>query len=291
MTETINRAFAGQAPDNHKPNLIRDGDNFWRRIAQHHRKSVAYAKSTYEKVDLPKEFTVVLLESTARFEGFSKPVPDGIVIKQVTILPEGSEKIKEENPSQLTKKQFDALYHAVGAKYGWWPTDDKQWDSRSLFENNVNYVMYKDGFPVGFSSMDRNYQDDNPLKTVKLVYTGIIPQVQGKGYGSYFQDFRLAEAWKGGTERIVLDTVPEFDKMPGGVDTLQLHKRKGMVEVGRETVNVQDSLKDKTFSPNQLNIPGYYDNNLAYGNKLILGKLARAFRIEIPEHIEAQIYR
>jgi GNAT superfamily N-acetyltransferase len=161
---------------------------------------------------------------------------------------------------KVTWEQFRALYDACARGGSWWPTADKDWKAHEeLFSKLDNYILYDNGKPIGFASLDKSIGN----KTVKAVYIGIIPSKQGQGLGGYLFDQQIKRAWRGGTEKVILDTVTDYDLMARKDGTLVpasvLYLKRGFKVKHKSTCRPGT----KGLTNNQFNLPKYWKKKTA----------------------------
>jgi GNAT superfamily N-acetyltransferase len=95
------------------------------------------------------------------------------------------------------------LYNTVGEKWLWYERGIM--DDRHLMEliypDNVEiYVLYVKGIPAGYSELSFAEKDTN------LVYFGLMPEFIGKGYGKFFLNRTILEAWSKKNNRLWVHT-------------------------------------------------------------------------------------
>jgi GNAT superfamily N-acetyltransferase len=172
---------------------------------------------------------------------------------------------------------FRDLYEAVSVAGGWWPLDDPQWEWEPFFAEQELYVLSASGRPLGLGSIDRHVGE---AETAKINFVGLIPSAQGKGYGSFFFDTLCKRCYEGGARRVILDTVPYYDRMPGGPSAMEMYLRKGFVEYrDPETVSPTMVLAspDGILGLNQFNLPAYYKDNPLYEISYLEQKLLKGW--------------
>ena len=114
------------------------------------------------------------------------------------------------DPRYLSWNQFRALYAAVGSASGWWPLEDKNFDTNEFFGNKEMFMLSHKGKPIGFTCIERSYE--GKADHTGIVFVGIIPSEQGKGYGKMLFAHAMDKAWQGNTQCVELNTLPELDQ-------------------------------------------------------------------------------
>ena len=109
----------------------------------------------------------------------------------VSPLVDNTSVIKAQNPPA---QYFFSLYNAVGSKYEW--TDmyklSKSEVNQFLSDKNVHFFsLIFQGWPGGFFILDNRKIDE-----CDLTYFGLVPEVIGKGFGSYLLRLAVKKAWE-----------------------------------------------------------------------------------------------
>jgi GNAT superfamily N-acetyltransferase len=123
------------------------------------------------------------------------------------------------------------LYNTVGEQWLWYErrkiTDEELVEL--IYRDNIAiYVLYVKGIPAGYSELDFQKNDTN------LVYFGLMPEFIGKGYGKYFLNQTIKEAWSKKNNRLWVHTCTldapnamEFYQMAGfniyGTEDKEIH--------------------------------------------------------------------
>ncbi len=210
------------------------------------------AKKVYINIGAPSAQSITYYERTSPPTNAPKADPiGGLEVKLTKIGPEHAN-------DQVSWEQFSALYNACGRSSSWWPTADRDWKAKELFSKLDNYIIYHNGKPVGFTSIDRQPEGEQP-NTVKAVYIGIIPSMRGKGVGSYLFDQQMKHAWEGGTKRVIFDTATEHDHMisrDGGTIPAAtfFSEQRGFTKYKEESC----SPDTKGITLNQLNLKNFW---------------------------------
>lgn len=168
----------------------------------------------------------------------------------------GSDASAHDGTSLLNFDQFHSLYSAVGGKSGWWPLADPQFDIEGFFGKLELFMLSKNGKPIGFSCIERNYE--GKPDTAGIVFVGIIPSEQGKGYGSLLFKHIMARAWDGQTQSVELNTIPDLDVMTG---TSHSHNKAASdlyIRNGFSLIKSENRLPEEG-KLHELNIPAFYE--------------------------------
>lgn len=185
--------------------------------------------------------------------------------------------------AQLTAQQFKALYEAVAAQSGWVPPDcvpgNEFFDQ---FKDANLHMLVKDGKPIGFSSVEGNY-DGNPDRAA-LNYIGVIPSEQGKGSGYKLFNYMVDKAWSlPGVKAVQLDTVPTHDLAKNGETSASaLYERNGFKLDGAEEKSVATSPPDKW---RELNFPKAYEAQVEQATGHTAG------RQEVAKYFESALHK
>ena len=185
-------------------------------------------------------------------------------------------------PAGLSIRQFHSLYNAIASASGWWPLADSRWDSRRYFSSLEKYVMYLDDLPIGFGALDR-YNDGEGV--TRIVFAGIITAMQGRKFGNLLFNHLNAMAWKGGANRVVLNTAPEYDVMKGAgklenKPAAEMYKRRGFYPTRMERVDAHRAAEAGHIY--KLNLPAYYRDNPSFADESLLHRLCSEFHCHIP---------
>ena len=187
-----------------------------------------------------------------------------------------------KRPRVLTFSQLRALYDAIASSSGWWPLADSRWDSRSYLSKLEKYLVYLDDLPIGFGALERN---SGGVNITRIVFVGIIPSMQGYRFGNYIFNFINHLAWDGGTDIVVLNTAPEFDRMKGtgkpeqSAAKMYLAAKFKLVRTEMIDARKMASSGEKL---EMLNLPGYYKNHPAFTREVLLKRLCEEFHCRIP---------
>ncbi len=129
------------------------------------------------------------------------------------------------------------LYDAVGRQYVW--VDRKRMSDDNLksviHDPEVEvYVLYRDGWPAGYSELDfRKFPE------VELAYMGLMPEAVGRGLGKFLLTQSISIAWAREPNRVIVQTCT-LDH-PGA---LPLYQRCGFVPYAQKQTTIED-LDDK----------------------------------------------
>ena len=125
------------------------------------------------------------------------------------------------------------LYDAVGRQHVW--VDRKRMsddDLRSVIHDpGVEvYVLYRNGWPAGYSELDfRKFPE------VELAYMGLTPEAVGQGLGKFLLTRSIAIAWAREPERVIVQTCT-LDHPAA----LPLYQKSGFVAYARKHATIQD---------------------------------------------------
>lgn len=195
----------------------------------------------------------------------------------VTVDPPGTKR-----PRVLTIQQFHALYEAIASSSGWWPLADARWDSRTCFAKLEKYVMYLDDMPIGFGALERN---SGGADITRIVFVGIIPSMQGYRFGNYLFSFVNHLAREGGTEVVVLNTAPAFDRMKGTgkpeQSAAKMYLGAGFKLVRTEMIDAKQ-MATAGEKLEMLNLPAYYRNQARFTRDNLLESLCKEFHCRRP---------
>lgn len=120
------------------------------------------------------------------------------------------------------------LYDAVGRDWTW--VNRKHMGESELSaiiqDDRVEvYVLYVGGVPAGYAELDRRQEPD-----IELAYFGLIPEFIGRGFGRYFLDWAIRQAWSYGPERLWVNTCTEDHHR-----ALPLYQKLGFQAYAQET--------------------------------------------------------
>jgi GNAT superfamily N-acetyltransferase len=128
---------------------------------------------------------------------FSGKIATTVSYLEMDTRPENLEIKEPENTGiiRITKPPvhfYRYLYNTVGEQWLWFErrklSDEEL--MKDIHQDSIRiYVLYVSGVPAGYSELD--FGDDN----TKLVYFGLMPEFIGKGYGKYFLNWTINEAW------------------------------------------------------------------------------------------------
>ena len=123
--------------------------------------------------------------------------PDRVVPPPV----EGIEVVRSDKPQIAL---YRSLYDLVGKDWHWLDrkrlTDDEL--SRIIHHDRVEFhVLRVDGEPAGFGELDLRTEDQ-----VQLMYFGLVPKFIGQGFGKFFLNWIVREAWSKAPKRVWLHT-------------------------------------------------------------------------------------
>ncbi len=134
--------------------------------------------------------TITYLEMTARPTRPRRPAPAGKLAM-----------LRAERPP---RSFYLWLYRSVGRDWNW--TDRLAWTQDQLIEvihhPAVEIIVFQvGGVPAGFAEVDFRRPG-----TSELALFGILPEYQGKGYGSHFLDHVIDAMWRSNIRRALVDT-------------------------------------------------------------------------------------
>jgi GNAT superfamily N-acetyltransferase len=157
--------------------------------------------------------TVTFLEMTERFSGNHPPQPRG----KLAIL-------RAEKPAVHF---YRYLYDTIGKDYLW--VDRKKLDDAALAKVLASpglelYVLYADGAPAGMAELDFA----NP-HIAHLAYFGLMPEMLGRGLGSYFLHQTCASCWGRPIRKLLVNTCTLDHPR-----ALPMYQRAGFVPYARE---------------------------------------------------------
>lgn len=126
-------------------------------------------------------------------------------------------------PKPIPVQQYRTFYYGVGKQWYW--LDRMMMDDAMLYDKinapNVDiYVLYIDEQPAGFAEFV--VEKDH----VEILYFGLLPDFIGKGYGHYFLQTVIRQAWSYNPHHIQLNTC-ELDHP----NALSVYKKAGFKEV------------------------------------------------------------
>ena len=101
-------------------------------------------------------------------------------------------------------KFYRYLFDAVGGPHRW--VSRRYMDDETLLpiihSDDVEiYVLYKDGWPVGFGEFDLS-----PRPALLIRFFGLVPEVQGQRLGAWFFSEMLAVAWAKAPNEVLIET-------------------------------------------------------------------------------------
>ena len=125
------------------------------------------------------------------------------------------------------------LYNSVGEPWFWW--ERRRMDDETLRANITDekvdiYVLYVGGEPAGYAELDRR-----PEPTVNLAYFGLLPQFTGKGFGTYFLNWAIDQAWSHTPRRLTVDTCTLDDAR-----ALRTYQKAGFSPYKQERKQIDD---------------------------------------------------
>lgn len=100
---------------------------------------------------------------------------------------------------------YKFLYILVGKKWNWIDRlflNDKQIEEFISAPEASFFVLYHTGNPVGFAEL----RSDSTDNSIELVYIGLRPEYIGKGFGRFFLQSVIEQAWKKNPSRLWLHT-------------------------------------------------------------------------------------
>ena len=158
------------------------------------------------------DYTVTWLEMTGRSDLPRRPAPDGLSL------------VRAHDPPVHF---FRYLYDAVGSPYEW--TDLHEWSDAAVadyvrHEAMHLHVAYAAGCPAGFVLLDHR-----EAPTTDVAYFGLVPEVTGRGIGTWLLLEGVHTAWDAGIGRLTVNTCT-LDH-PGA---LPLYRKVGFVPVREE---------------------------------------------------------
>ena len=114
-----------------------------------------------------------------------------------------------------TPAEYRALYAAVGRDYHW--RDRDGWSDARLGQHLDDprvslWVLREDGATAGYFELVQQASPAPPGAPdavgceVELLYFGLVPGFHGRGLGRRLLERAIAEAWRLGAERLVLNT-------------------------------------------------------------------------------------
>ncbi|MBL0319669.1 MAG: GNAT family N-acetyltransferase [Alphaproteobacteria bacterium] len=230
--------------------------------------TLSYRGACYESIGTIDPIEIHFMEQTVPLTYTKRPFPSDD-FKIVPLVIEGISRTHPKDAVMISRYQFFCLYEAVASSASWWPMCDLQWNVHNLFEYLELYGLYYKKMLVGFGALQR-YQ--HPFEISKLMYLGMIPAYQNTGLGGMLFESIMQKAWQAHTQKVILDTVPQYDLMKDGTPAADYYKRKGFVLVETHLCS-----QDDTIQPNQLNLPKFYANHPAYYESYLLQRLILAF--------------
>lgn len=218
------------------------------------------------------------------------PFPPRRILQRLRVMPtelEGENgavvgRPESPRPRVLRTGQFQVLYEAIATSSGWWPLADERWNWIPYFARLEKYVLYLDDMPIGFGALERNSGSQN---VTRIVFVGVIPSMQGYRFGNYLFNFINHLARAGDTEKVVLNTAPEFDTMKGAGKPEQSAAKMYLASkfqlVRTEVVDArQMALRGEKLE--SLNLPGYYKNHPAFTREILVRRLCQEFGCRQP---------
>jgi GNAT superfamily N-acetyltransferase len=171
---------------------------------------------------------------------------------------------------EVSKEQLIAIQTLIGNDSTWWPvTDYSNTELVQVFGGlELNLVVFNE-VPIGIAHFD--YADLERNKSVKVVFIGIDPEMQGKGLGREILHAVMTQAMDHGAEKIYLDTVSHRDiRTNTSVGPVEPSKPQGTahdvyLKAGFKLVDVKlidpankKQMEDEGLTINQLNGPLEY---------------------------------
>jgi ribosomal protein S18 acetylase RimI-like enzyme len=125
------------------------------------------------------------------------------------------------------------LYNTVGERWFWY--ERRRMSDAALAAIVADpkveiYVLYAGGAPAGFIELDRR-----GASVVDIALFGIMPALQGRGYGSFLLDWAIQQAWSYEPDLLTVRT-STLDHPKA----LQLYQRMGFAPVRQETRTIDD---------------------------------------------------
>lgn len=160
------------------------------------------------------------------------PLPSGHLGAVVTYLemarrpdphPLSSSPLRIEPWPEPDLARYRALFRRVGAPWLWYSRlamDDARLRAEMA---EVHAVVDQAGAEVGLLELDFRKPPDCLIR-----FLGLVPELAGKGHGSWLMDECLAQAWRPGVERVAVHTC-SLDHPAA----LPAYLRAGFVAVGR----------------------------------------------------------
>ncbi|MBM9593144.1 GNAT family N-acetyltransferase [Roseitranquillus sediminis] len=124
---------------------------------------------------------------------------------------------------------FLALYDAVGRDFAWEDMFQRPQDELQAWlahEDVTLHTLMRDGWPAGFFVLDARAGD-----VVDLAYFGLVPEVFGRGLGSFLLRTALLTSWSRPGVRAMTVNTCTLDHPRA----LGLYQRHGFSPVRRET--------------------------------------------------------
>lgn len=129
-------------------------------------------------------------------------------------------------PKPISVNEYRKYYYAVGEKHFW--LDRMVMPDEELFDKinaaNVDiYIFYVNDDAAGYIEFIKEE------KFVEILYFGIMPEFTGKGFGKYFLQWVMAQAWSYKPEWVQLNTCT-LDHP----NALGMYKKAGFTEIRKE---------------------------------------------------------
>ena len=138
--------------------------------------------------------------------------------------------LKLEKP---TIEFYRYLYDSVGEQWFWWErrqlSADKLHDVITQPTLDI-YVLYVGGEPAGYVELNRQ-----AMPEINVDYFGLMPHFTGRGYGGYFLNWAVDQAWSHEPKRLTVASCSLDD--PRGLRTYQ---KAGFVPYQQERRSIID---------------------------------------------------
>lgn len=106
-------------------------------------------------------------------------------------------------PKPVSVESYRKLYYGVGEEWHWLDRmvmPDQELESLINAPNNEIYLFSVDGVTAGFAEFVKEE------KFTEIMYFGLLPDFVGKGWGHYFLQIVIQQAWTYQPEWIQLNT-------------------------------------------------------------------------------------
>lgn len=124
-------------------------------------------------------------------------------LKPSPIISKREESKFEKQPQPITVESYRNLYYGVGEEWHWLDRmvmPDVELESLINASNNEIYLFTVDGINAGYAEFVKE------ADFTEIMYFGLLPDFVGKGWGHYFLQLVIEQAWSYQPKWIQLNT-------------------------------------------------------------------------------------